>query len=403
MLKILWQVIQLFYTTACVGNVEAAMFLTEQGAEPDLSQRGKSTALHVAAFYGHANAVRCLLENGANYRIKTEANNTPEDEAYNDDNELTQHQTLLHCASKKGYCDLVHWLVEQCKANMNLLDFNGNTPLHLAAYGSHTSIVDYLVNLGCDPTVKNRWDTKAEDAGTKYSNSITDIFKHMRERDMFERTRTGVEWCLSYYACRYGQYSFAKWLLEHGANVNIQMKNKPRSTSLHVAKFRSHVLIVELLLEYSADVNSKNDFGANVFEDDISEEVDKDSASRIKTILLQYQRNLICHKLIDIHVYENDGNDDEPIVKIKVGPSLNYQDLLTELSNVSSDQYPYFSIARHILFFEKKGTTIISAVGCSRYASSKFIDTPICLVRHKTLPNGYESHQSIRQEPIVSL
>ncbi|CAF3146101.1 unnamed protein product [Rotaria sp. Silwood2] len=305
---------------------------------------------------------------------------------------------------------------------MNLLDFNGNTPLHLAAYGSHTSIVDYLVNLGCDPTVKNRWDTKAEDAGTKYSNSITDIFKNMHERDMFEMARTGVEWwfdyyfndnsqdlcdsdgiSLSYYACRYGQYSFAKWLLEHGANVSIQMKNKPRSTSLHVAKFRSHVLIVKLLLEYSADVNIKNDFGANVFEDDISEEVDKDSASRIKTILLQYQRNLICHKLIDIHVYENDGNDDEPIVKIKVGPSLNYQNLLTELSNVSSDQYPYFSIARRILFFEKKDTTIISAVGCSRYASSKFIDTPICLVRHKKLPNGYESHQSIRQEPIVSL
>ncbi|CAF4796274.1 unnamed protein product, partial [Rotaria sp. Silwood2] len=56
-----------------------------------------------------------------------------------------------------------------------------------------------------------------------------------------------------------------------------------------------------------------------------------------------------------------------------------------------------------MLFFEKKDTTIISAVGCSRYVSSKFIDTPICLTRHKTLLDGYQSHQSIRQEPISSL
>ncbi|CAF4347374.1 unnamed protein product [Rotaria sp. Silwood2] len=445
------------YSAARAGNVEAVMFLIEQGAEPDLSQRGKRTALHAAAYYGHAEVVRCLLESGANYRIKNEVNNTAEDEAYNDDvkkvfielkeiayirvaaneldwlmkNGLTQHQdteyfarrqTLLHCASKKGYCDLVHWLVEQCEANMDLVDFNGNTPLHLAAYSGHISVIDYLLNRGCDPTVKNRWGTTAEEEGSKYGNNITDIFKRMHERDMFQMARTGVDWwfnyyfnnvskdlcdsngiSLLYYACRYGQYSVAKWLLEHGANVNIQVKNKPKSTPLHVAKFRGHVLIVELLLEYGADVNIGNDSEANVFEDDISKEVDKDSARKTKTILLQYYHNLISHKPIDIHVYENDGNNDEPIVKLQLELSSNYQDLLTELSNHSGDQYPYFSIARRMLFFEKKDTTIISAVGCSRYASSKFIDTPICLTRHKTLPDGYQSHQSIRQEPISSL
>ncbi|CAF2719162.1 unnamed protein product [Rotaria sp. Silwood2] len=131
--------------------------------------------MHAAAFYGRVDVVRCLLENGTNFRIKNKAYNTAEDEAYNDDvkkNKLTQHQTLLHCA--------------------NLIDFNGNTSLHLAAYGEHTSIVDYLVNHGCDPTVKNRWGITAEEEGNKYSNSITDIFKRMCERDMFEMARTGV-------------------------------------------------------------------------------------------------------------------------------------------------------------------------------------------------------------------
>ncbi|CAF3052675.1 unnamed protein product [Rotaria sp. Silwood2] len=130
--------------------------------------------MHAAASYGRVDVVRCLLENGTNFRIENKAYNTAEDEAYNDDvrkNTLTQHQTLLHCA--------------------NLVDFNENTSLHLAAYGGHTSIVDYLVNHGCDPTVKNLWGTTAEEEGNKYSNSITDIFKRMCERDMFETARTG--------------------------------------------------------------------------------------------------------------------------------------------------------------------------------------------------------------------
>ncbi|CAF3977540.1 unnamed protein product [Rotaria sordida] len=445
------------YTAARAGNVEAVKFLTEQGAEPDLSQRIKSTSLHVAAFYGHADVVCCLLESGADYRIINSCNNTAEEEAYNDDvekvfnelkqipyirvaaneldwfykNGLTQHQdteyfaqrqTLLHCASKKGYCDLVHWLVEQHQANFDLVDFNGNTALHLAAYGGHTTIVDYLLNCGCDSTIKNRWGTTAEEEGIKHGKKITDLFKHIRQRDMFEMARTGIDWwfyyyfndnskdifdsngiSLLYYACRYGQYSVAKWLLEHGANVNIQMKTKPKSTSLHGAKYRGHVLIVELLLEYGADVNIKNDFGVNVFEEDISKEIDEYTSNKIKEILLQYQRNLTSDKLIDIHVYEDDSQEEEPIVKIKLGLRSNYTDLLTTLSNISDNQYRYFSIARRILFFKEEDTTIISAVGCARYVSSKFIDTPIRLICHKTLPNGYKNNQSTHQVSILSL
>ncbi|CAM4973559.1 unnamed protein product [Rotaria socialis] len=447
------------YTAARAGNLEAVKFLTEQGAEPDLSQRTKSTALHAASFYGHADVVRCLLESGANFEIKNGGNSTAEDESYNANvkkmftelkqiayvraaaneldwfyqNGLTQHQdteyfsqrqTLLHCASKKGYHDLVHWLVEQRQANIDLVDFNGNTALHLAAYGGHQKIIQYLLNCGCDSTVKNRWGTTAEEEGAmKHGNSITDIFKEIRERDMFEMARTGVDWwfyyyfddslkdtndttgiSLLYYACRYGHFSVAKWLLEHGANVNIQMKTKPKSTPLHGAKYRGHYLIVELLLEYGADVNIKNDFGTTIFDEEISNDVDNISSNKIQEILLQYQSNLKSDKLIDVHVYENDGQDEEPIVKVKLGLRSKYSDLLAALSTVSDDQYPYFSIARRMLSFkEKEETTIISAVGGARYGFSKFIDTPIRLIGHKTLPDGHTKNQPIHQEPKLSL
>ncbi|CAF4061836.1 unnamed protein product, partial [Adineta steineri] len=446
------------YTAARSGNLAAVQFLTEQGAEPDLSQRTKSTALHVAAFYGHADVVRCLLESGADYRIKNSGNCTAEDEAYNPDvkqvftelkqndyvrvaanelnwfleNGLTQHQdteyfaqrqTLLHCACKKGYDDLVHWLIEQKLANLDLVDFNGNSALHLAAYGGHTSIVEYLLNSGCDSTLRNRWGTTAEEEGIKHGDRIIDIFQRIRTRDMFEMAKEGIDWwfyyyfddklkdmtdskgtSLLYYACRYGQYSVAKWLLEHGADVNIQMEVKPKSTPLHGAKFRGHIKIVELLLEYGADINIKNDFGATVFDEDISEEVDKNIASQIIQFLAQHKHDLKSEKLIEIHIYEDDDDTKEkPPEKIKIGLNDGYKDLLASLSKTSLNQCRHFFIARRALYFKDDNTTVISAVGCARYTSSKFIDTPICLTGHKTLPTKNIISQTTRQEPRLDL
>ncbi|CAF4032512.1 unnamed protein product [Rotaria sp. Silwood1] len=429
----------ILYTAARTGNIEAVKFLTEQGADSDLLQRIQSTALHAASFYGHADIVRCLLENGANYRITNSCGHTAEEEAYNDDvkkvfiqfkridyvrvaanefdwllkNGLQRHQdteyfaqrqTLLHCASKKGYFDLVRWLVEQHSVNMNLVDFNGNSALHLAASGGHIPIVDYLLNRGCDPTFKNRWSTTAEEEGSKHDSCIIDIFKRMRERDMFEMARTGVDWwfyyyfdnkskdiidfrgiSLLYYACRFGQYSVAKWLLEHGANVNIQMKNKPNNTPLHGAKFHGHILIVELLLEYGADVNIKNDFEATVFDEAISEEVAEDSSNKIKELLLQYQLNLKRRELIDVYIYLDEGDGEEPILKLQIDHKTVYEDLLQALpENLWNEKY-YFSIAGRPLIFETKKTRVMSAVYCARYTTSKLVDTPLRLILHKTL------------------
>ena len=162
------------------------------------------------------------------------------------------------------------------------------------------------------------------------------------------------------------------------------MKTKPKSTPLHGAKYHGHYLIVEILLEYGADVNIINDYRVNVYEEEASKEVDKHSSDRIKEILRQYERNLKNENLIDIHVYDDNEYKDDRVIKIRLGLASKCNDLLSELSNFSTAaQYRYFSIALRILRFNDKDTTIISAVACSRYASSKFVDTPIRLVGHK--------------------
>ncbi|CAF1184231.1 unnamed protein product [Rotaria sordida] len=445
------------YCAARAGNVAAVQFLTEQGAEPDLSQRTKSTALHVASFYGHADVVRCLLESGADYRISNVGNRTAQDEAINNDvecafielkktpyvraaaneidwfsnNSLLEHideeyysqrQTLLHCASKKGYFDLVRLFVETLSANMDIVDVNGNSALHLAAYGGHFEIVKYLVNQGCNSTLYNRWGLTAEQEGSKHGSNITNIFQSMRNRDMFEMAYKGIDWWFQYYfgttspdttdsegisllyhACRHGQYTVAKWLLEHKANVNFQMRETPKNTSLHIAKYYGHIKIVELLLEYGANITIKNDFKVTVFEEKFSEKVKQDIARKIYELLLQYRNNLKYHKLIDVHIYldenQDDDDNDDPKVKIQLHYAATYDDLLYALPNYLKNEYNYFSIARRPLNFKKKETTVVSAVCHARYIKSKFIDTPLCLTLHKKPTNENNSHSYIHHDP----
>jgi curved DNA-binding protein CbpA len=224
------------YCAARVGNSAAVLYLIERGAEPDLSQRTKSTALHVSAFYGHPNVVRCLLEAGADYRIENTFGHTAEEEAYdnnvnriftnlkqtpfvqaaadqlsyfkNDTNNYNQHideqyyvhrQTLLHCASKKGYLDLVTWLVEERSAHLDIVDINLNSALHLSAYGGHSSIVEYLLDRGANPLLVNKWNMTAEQEGEYHGTAMLKIFQRMRNRDMFEMATNGVEWWFQYH------------------------------------------------------------------------------------------------------------------------------------------------------------------------------------------------------------
>jgi ankyrin repeat protein len=91
---------------------------------------------------------------------------------------------LLHCASKKGHVEFARLLIEQLSDRLDIVDVNGNSALHLAAYGGHAEIVDYLLNRGCNSTLTNRWGLTAEEEGSKYGDRITSIFQCMRDLDM---------------------------------------------------------------------------------------------------------------------------------------------------------------------------------------------------------------------------
>ena len=417
------------YCAARAGNVDAVYYLADQGAEPDLPQKRGSSALHVSSFYGHPEVVRCMLEVGADYRIKNACANLAESEAFDDHvrgifsdlkedpfvqaaanqldwfkkNNISEHidhqyhrqrQTLLHCACKKGHYDLARWFIETGSANLDIVDINLNSALHLAAYGGHAPIVEYLLDRGANSILINKWGMTAEQEGMVYKNRILDLFQAMRRRDMFEMASTGKTWWFEYYfsgnlpnavsndgatllyvACRHGQTAVAKWLIENGAHVDLQISGRSGSTPLHGAIYHDHFSTVELLLEHNADLSIRNQLNETA--------LDNARSDKMKQFLRKRRQNLDDEKYLIVHLYGDgtkSGND--PLAKIQLHPDAGYNDLISAMPSSMREKYNSFTIARRPLVFDDN-TTVLSAICRARYGKTRFIELPLCITTHE--------------------
>jgi ankyrin repeat protein len=123
---------------APVGTLEAAALGDVKRLEgADLSVRGGDgfTPLHLAAFFGGADAVRAILATGTD----------PDADADNPFNVRP-----LHSACARGDLDCARVLLE-AGANPNLAQQRGYTPLHSAAHLDDPALTTLLLEHGADP------------------------------------------------------------------------------------------------------------------------------------------------------------------------------------------------------------------------------------------------------------
>jgi ankyrin repeat protein len=97
------------------------------------------TALHFAAFFGHAGAVELLLAHGA------------EVDAFG---RGWMTGTSLHSAVSRKWSEIARRLLE-AGANPNARQSAGWTPLHSAAHNGDLASIDLLVAAGADPSATN--------------------------------------------------------------------------------------------------------------------------------------------------------------------------------------------------------------------------------------------------------
>jgi len=138
--------ITVFGTTALMqaawnGHLNIVKLLVENKADIHMQGAGGWTALYFAALSdrGHPEVVRFLLEKGANPNIKD-----------------YMGLTLLMQAAWNGHLNIVKLLVEN-KADIHMQGAGGWTALYFAALSDreHPEIVRFLLEKGANPNIKN--------------------------------------------------------------------------------------------------------------------------------------------------------------------------------------------------------------------------------------------------------
>ena len=89
-------------------------------------------------------AVRLLIEAGANVNII---------------NKLKE--TALHLVVQEGHADVVVTRLKRSGANLDAQDINGKTALHIAVLGNHSEIADTLIKEGADVDAKDKYGRTA--------------------------------------------------------------------------------------------------------------------------------------------------------------------------------------------------------------------------------------------------
>ncbi|MBZ5610449.1 MAG: ankyrin repeat domain-containing protein [Acidobacteriia bacterium] len=204
---------------ACL-NGSAAMVeqLLKAGANPNLTQLNGETPLMTAAHTGNLDVLKMLLAHGADVNAR----------------EASRGQTALMRAVAENHADAVQLLVAS-KADARARSKTGFTPLLFAAQQGNLQSAEILLKAGADVN-----ETAPDGIGG--DTNARALFK--------PNTEAGA----LLVAIDSGHAAMAKFLVEHGAEVN---QNGAGRTPLHSAVQQAMPELVKVLLDHKAHPNVK--------------------------------------------------------------------------------------------------------------------------------------------------
>lgn len=219
-------------------------FLLDQGAEINIRTNKLMTPLHIAVERESLGMMIRLIQCGATIDAKMNKGIAPLHMAVKNGsvpmvdallmclantNVVTDEmQTPLHIAIKKNDLKLSHILAKNA-ADINAKAQGGMTPLHLAVMHTDVSVVDFLIKYGANI-----------EAIRELKNSTNDTVAHytpLKDAILLQRFR------------------IIEHLLKNNANPNRRLDGE---TCLHIAFKKNSSKIVELLVQYRADIYQKN-------------------------------------------------------------------------------------------------------------------------------------------------
>ena len=168
--------------------------------------------------------------------------------------------TMLHTACATGNVSIANLLLAQ-KAHVNAVNYNKDTPLHLAIYfitdeKKQRKMVELLISHGADVNMKNvKGFTPLHFAATKAKTSTARVLLQNKADPncQTEVKNTPLILAVCFIEVEEKQKEMVKLLMSHGADVS--MKNVEGFTPLHFAAKKAKTSTARVLFQNKADPN----------------------------------------------------------------------------------------------------------------------------------------------------
>lgn len=217
---------------------------------------GGYAAMHLAARHGCVDFAKLLLDAGASIDLKS----------------LATGGTPLHAAASANQVGMAKLLIKR-KANLEIIDKSGATPLLLAVFQSDDDMVEVLVDAGASINVKSTVNVLA--TPLVYAASNPDPFKHKDNLSIIKyliknkanidfQSANGRTALMAAAGCsdKSNAYEKAALLIDKGAGLDVT--NDKGETALMLAAGAGNEKLVKLLMDKGADAQKKNGAGETV-------------------------------------------------------------------------------------------------------------------------------------------
>ncbi|RNF12476.1 putative ankyrin repeat family protein [Trypanosoma rangeli] len=222
-------------------TLKCAQLLKEKPTLINSVEAGGFSALHFAAFNGDLDMICMLLEFKPDLELKNYDNNTP----------------LIMAA--KGHQNAAIKLLVEAGADVNLRTPTGGTAAHFAASMGYVDTVRCLVELGAD-VMHDNCQTGTLLHWAAHSGNIDCIGEMIYGLKVPIDVKDAHGGTALFTALFMKKVEAVEFLLEHGADAQVTIE-EDQSTPLHIAVEHANTECVKLLLAFGANPQAANKSG----------------------------------------------------------------------------------------------------------------------------------------------